>query len=97
MIDNIHHRRSVDPRTACYWQRNIEDEDYMVSSFKKQMAKLAVLGQDTAKLIDCSEVIPVPKPRKRKAHLPAGTSLDDIEASVRAQVQFHEVANSLDV
>ena len=49
------------------------------------MAKLAVLGQDTTKLVDCSEVIPVPKPRKRKAHLPAGTSLDDIEASVRAQ------------
>jgi hypothetical protein len=30
----------------------------------------------------------VPKPRKGKAHLPAGTSPDDIEASVRAQVQF---------
>jgi hypothetical protein len=82
----------ADPRTACYWQRNIEDEDYMVSSFKIQMAKLAVLGQNTAKLIDCSEVIPVPKPRKRKAHLPAGTSLDDIEASVRAQIQFREMA-----
>jgi hypothetical protein len=95
MVDNhIHHCQSVDPRTACYWQRNIEDEDYMVSSFKIQMAKLAVLGQDTTKLIDCSEVIPVPKPRKRKAHLPAGTSPDDIEASVRAQVLFREMANS---
>lgn len=58
----------------------------MVSSFKIQMAKLAVLGQDTAKLIDCSEVIPVPRPRKGKTHLPAGTSLDDIEASVSARV-----------
>jgi len=92
MIDNIHRHQFVDPRTACYWQRNIEDEDYMVSSFKTQMAKLAVLGQDTTKLIDCSEVIPVPKPRKRKAHLPPGTSLDDIEASVRIQVQFREMA-----
>jgi cytochrome c peroxidase len=94
VIDNIHHRQLVDPRTACHWQRHIEDEDYMVSSFKIQMAKLAVLGQDTTKLIDCSEVIPVPKSRKRKVHLPAGTSLDDIEASVRAQVQFREMANS---
>jgi manganese peroxidase len=66
----------------------------MVASFKTQMAKLAVLGQDTEKLIDCSEVIPVPKPRKRKAHLPAGTSLNDIETSVRAQVQFREKTNS---
>jgi manganese peroxidase len=94
MIYNIRHPKSVDPRTACYWQRNIEDEEFMVSSFKTQMAKLAVLGQDTTKLIDCSEVIPVPKPRKRKAHLPAGTSLDDIEASVRALVQFREMVNS---
>jgi manganese peroxidase len=83
----------LDPRTACHWQRNIEDEDYMVSSFRIQMAKLAVLGQDTARLIDCSEVIPVPKQRKRKVHLPAGTSPGDIEASVRAQVQFREMAN----
>ncbi len=66
----------------------------MVSSFKTQMAKLAVLGQDTTKLTDCSEVIPVPKPRKHKVHLPAGTSLYDVEASVRAQVQFREMANS---
>lgn len=66
----------------------------MVSSFKTQMTKLAVLGQDITNLIDCSEVIPVPKPRKRKAHLPAGTSLDDIEASVRAQVEIREMANS---
>jgi hypothetical protein len=67
----------------------------MVSSFKIQMAKLAVLGQNTTKLIDCSDVIPVPKARKRsKAFLPANTSMSDIEASVRVQVQFRDMANS---
>ena len=57
----------------------------MMSSFKTQMAKLAVLGQNTREMVDCSEVIPVPKPRVGRAHLPAGTSLQDIEASVRAK------------
>ncbi|KAI0000373.1 manganese peroxidase 3 [Russula vinacea] len=69
------------PRTACYWQKNIESEDYMMSTFKTQMAKLAVLGQNTKEMVDCSDVIPMPKPRVGKAHLPAGTSLQDIEAS----------------
>jgi hypothetical protein len=60
----------------------------MMSSFKTQMAKLAVLGQNTKEMVDCSDVIPMPKPRVGKAHLPAGTSLHDIEASVRTRVQF---------
>jgi manganese peroxidase len=84
--------RSTDPRTACYWQKNIESEDYMMSTFKTQMAKLAVLGQNTKEMVDCSDVIPMPKPRVGKAHLPAGTSLQDIEASVRARVQFRGMA-----
>lgn len=60
----------------------------MMSSFKTQMAKLAVLGQNTREMVDCSEVIPVPKPRVGRTHLPAGTSLQDIEASVRAKSDF---------
>jgi hypothetical protein len=34
----------------------------MSAAFKEVMKQLAVIGQDTTKLIDCSEVIPVPKP-----------------------------------
>lgn len=52
------------------------------------MAKLAVLGQNTREMVDCSEVIPIPKPRSGRTHLPAGTSLQDIEASVRATSSF---------
>jgi manganese peroxidase len=33
----------------------------MTKDFADAMAKLAVVGQDTSNLIDCSEVIPVPK------------------------------------
>jgi cytochrome c peroxidase len=77
---------SVDPRTACYWQKHIEDENYMRSSFEKYMSEIAILGQDKSKMIDCSEVIPIPKSPVRKPHLPAGSSLDQIERSVRTQV-----------
>ncbi|SRR6266851_897426 len=74
---------SVDPRTACYWQKNI-DQDYMRTTFAKYMADVATLGQDKDKMVDCSDVIPIPKTPVGKPHLPAGCSLNDIEQSVRA-------------
>jgi len=54
----------------------------MTNSFVAAMAKLSVLGQDPKTLIDCSDVIPVPKPFTGTAHLPAGSKLQDIQASV---------------
>jgi cytochrome c peroxidase len=57
----------------------------MRSSFKKHMEKLAVLGQDVSKLVDCSDVIPKSKPYSGKPRLPAGTSSEDIEQSVCIQ------------
>lgn len=44
------------------------------------MAKLAVLGQNTARLVDCSEVIPVPvAPAAKSASYPAGKTSRDIQ------------------
>ena len=43
------------------------------------MLKLSTLGQNTKNMIDCSEVIPTPKPANVKAHLPAGKTMNDIE------------------
>ena len=43
------------------------------------MSKMAILGHDRNKLIDCSEVIPVPKPLTKGPHLPAGFTMHDIE------------------
>ncbi|KAH9993976.1 manganese peroxidase precursor [Russula vinacea] len=51
-----------DPRTACTWQSYVNNQDRMTKAFADAMAKLAVVGQDTSNLIDCSEVIPEPKP-----------------------------------
>lgn len=54
----------------------------MVQKFTTAMAKMAVLGHDVSTLTDCSDVIPQPKGGAQQvAVLPAGTSLDDIEAS----------------
>ncbi len=55
----------------------------MVRKFEASMAKLAVLGQDPRRLIDCSEVIPQPAAAKATvATLPAGKALQDIEHAV---------------
>jgi hypothetical protein len=57
----------------------------MAASFKTAMAKLAVVGQDTKTLTDCSEVIPPPKfnlAATLPARLPPGKTLKDIEFSV---------------
>lgn len=39
-----------DPRTACAWQSNVNNQQHMMSSFAAAMAKLTVLGQDTVSL-----------------------------------------------
>ena len=51
-----------DARTACEWQSMVNNQALMVSNFKSAMAKLAVVGHNPNRLIDCSEVIPQPKP-----------------------------------
>lgn len=47
-----------DSRTACTWQGFIDNQSGMRSAFSAAFAKMAVLGQSTANLIDCTEVIP---------------------------------------
>ena len=49
-------KKKKDSRTACEWQLMIDDQNRMMSQFKAAMAKLQLLGQDTSKLIDCSDV-----------------------------------------
>ena len=57
----------------------------MQAKFKSAMAKLAVIGQNTAKLIDCSEVIPTPQPPVAKpATFPAGTNAQDLQQACPA-------------
>ncbi|EIN12960.1 manganese peroxidase [Punctularia strigosozonata HHB-11173 SS5] len=69
-----------DPRTACFWQGFVNEQDFMSSSFRAAMAKLAVLGHNRNDLIDCSEVVPVPKPAvKKPATFPATKTRNDLD------------------
>jgi len=68
-----------DSRTACEWQSFVNNQNKIQSAFKAAMAKLAVLGQDVTKLVDCSDVIPVPKPNTKAATFPAGLSHNNVE------------------
>ncbi|KAF7440310.1 Versatile peroxidase vpl2 [Pleurotus ostreatus] len=72
-----------DSRTSCEWQSFISNPNSMVPKFERAMAKMATLGQNPKKLIDCSEVIPVPRGRVKQPTLPAGKTIKDIEASCR--------------
>ena len=62
----------------------VDNQSKLQSAFKAAMDKLATLGQNRAAMVDCSDVIPVPKPVVGKAHLPAGQTQSDIEQAVRA-------------
>ncbi|KAH9934475.1 heme peroxidase [Epithele typhae] len=74
-----------DPRTACEWQSFATNQKLMVARFEAAMKKMTVLGNNVPSLVDCSEVIPVPKAAaSQKAHLPAGKTQKDIEASCKS-------------
>ncbi|KAF7377245.1 Peroxidase [Mycena sanguinolenta] len=71
-----------DSATACLWQANVNNQAHMASSFQAAFAKMQVLGQDVSKMVDCSDVIPVPpvlSASAGRAFLPPGTSMNDIE------------------
>jgi manganese peroxidase len=71
-----------DPRTACFWQGFVNQQDFMASSFKAAMAKLAVLGHNPDDLIDCSDVVPAPSSGSvAPASFPATKGPADLELS----------------
>ena len=69
-----------DFRTACAWQSMVDNQELMMSNFKSAMAKLAIVGHNARDLVDCSEVVPIPKaPLGKPATFPAGTSRADVQ------------------
>jgi hypothetical protein len=68
-----------DSRTACEWQSFATNQSKLQSAFRAAFAKMAIIGQTRSKLIDCSDVIPVPRAVTTKPHLPAGKKMTDIE------------------
>ncbi|KAJ7085126.1 manganese peroxidase [Mycena belliarum] len=73
-----------DPRTACFWQGFVDQQEFMAKSFKAAMAKLAILGSKRSELIDCSDVVP-PTVRTpvRRASFPATKSVKDLELTCK--------------
>ncbi|KAJ7483783.1 manganese peroxidase 1 [Mycena galericulata] len=71
-----------DSRTACLWQANVNNQKHMATAFQAAFAKMQVLGQDVSKMVDCSDVIPIPPPlaaSAAQAFFPAGLSNADVE------------------
>jgi len=69
-----------DERTACFWQGFVNQQEFMASSFQSAFQKMAVLGSNPNDLIDCSDVIPTPKPAVNKpASFPATTGPEDLQ------------------
>ncbi|CAK5282263.1 unnamed protein product [Mycena citricolor] len=71
-----------DHRTACIWQSFVDKQDFMASSFRAAMSKMAILGHERGDLVDCSAVVPnvVNTPVKR-ASFPATKSAKDLQLS----------------
>ncbi|KDR65855.1 hypothetical protein GALMADRAFT_106718 [Galerina marginata CBS 339.88] len=72
---------SQDARTACLWQNMINNQNLMTTQFKSAMSKLQVLGQP--RLIDCSDVVPVPKPFAGPIKFPASFSQADVQIACK--------------
>jgi hypothetical protein len=54
----------------------------MTTAFKVVMAKMQVLGQDTSKLVDCSDVVPKSKAFSGPIKYPASFSQADVQIAV---------------
>ncbi|KAF8153853.1 manganese peroxidase 1 [Crassisporium funariophilum] len=74
---------SQDSRTACFWQAMVDNEARMTSEFRAAMAKMQVLGQDTRRMVDCSDVVPVPKPFTSQIKFPASFTKQDVQIACR--------------
>ena len=80
------HELARDSRTACEWQSFANDHDKLTNRFQFVVETLAMVGQDPTNMIDCSEVIPIPKdltPEQLAPKLPAGKTMNDVEQAVR--------------
>lgn len=76
-----------DSRSACEWQSFANDHDKLTNRFQFVIETLAMVGQDPTNMIDCSEVIPIPKDltaAQLTPMFPAGKTNADVEQAVRA-------------
>ncbi|KAL1948535.1 hypothetical protein VTO73DRAFT_12610 [Trametes versicolor] len=68
-----------DQRTACEWQSFVNNQTKVQQMFQFVFHDLSILGQNIDDLVDCTEVIPIPRPLTTRTHFPAGMTHRDIE------------------
>lgn len=71
-----------DSATSCLWQANVNNQAHMASAFQAAFAKMQNLGQNVAKMVDCSDVIPTPPPLSAaaaQAFFPPGLTHSAVE------------------
>lgn len=79
------HLMARDSRSSCEWQSFVTDHAKLQNRFQFAMETIAVVGQDTTNMVDCSEVIPQPHPLPflhPSPVLPVGMFKNDIEQAV---------------
>lgn len=72
---------------------HVDQQAFMAQSFKAAMAKLAILGQNTADLIDCTDIIPVPPSFNGAATFPATKSAKDLDTLTCTTEKFPTLAS----
>ncbi|KDR83273.1 hypothetical protein GALMADRAFT_263611 [Galerina marginata CBS 339.88] len=74
------HNFARDSSTSCIFQGFVNQQSKLQSAFGAALFKLSLLGQNTAAMTDCSEVIPQPPALTgSSARFPPGKSMADIE------------------
>jgi len=73
------HNFARDSATSCDWQSFVNNQARLQSVFGEAVFKLSLLGQNQAKMIDCSEVIPQPLAFTGQAMFPPGKTHADVE------------------
>ncbi|KAI0031524.1 hypothetical protein K488DRAFT_86754 [Vararia minispora EC-137] len=68
-----------DPRATCLRQAVI-DHNFAMLTFREATQQLTVLGKDTSQLLDCSDLIPIPKPLPDPmAYYLSGFGIEDVD------------------
>ncbi|KAH8107932.1 Mn peroxidase MNP5 [Cristinia sonorae] len=73
------HLLARDTRTNCEWQSFVNNPQKLHDRFIDAWLKISLLGNDQDAMIDCSEVIPVPKTINVQATFPPSLSNKDVE------------------
>lgn len=86
---------ALHPTTSCIWQSFINEQSSASEEFKSAMFKLSTLGQDVSKMVDCSELIPIPPPPPSiSVQIPHGFTTSNITQACRKRGSMTNVVST---